>query len=364
MNEVNPTLLLMASLLALGALIAWGLGIYVAVRRARTARQRAWRWALSALLAGPVFLGTAHLAGAYRRSAVGWVAAQAVSLAVVALAAVKFLPGLLGASLASDLMLLLVGLLIAFAPLWALAGLGTRRAETARPSPDTPMISAANLHKSYDLGGRSLRVLRGVSLSVRRGEFVAILGASGSGKSTLLHLLGLLDSPDGGSIVLDGSDSTSLRPPERDRIRSRDIGFVFQFYHLLPELNVLENTLLPAMTATGAWGWARARRQLRKRAAEILEQLGLGERLRHRPKELSGGEQQRVAIARALMNHPKILLADEPTGNLDSKTGAQILGILKQLNAEAEQTIVMVTHDQVLAAAAGRVLRLRDGRLH
>jgi lipoprotein-releasing system ATP-binding protein len=275
-----------------------------------------------------------------------------------------WLPQVFGASLAVDILLLGGSLLVAFSPLLALAALGPRRRDPVETKADEPLIRATNLQKTYNLGGRRLRVLRGVSLSVRRGEFVAILGTSGSGKSTLLHLLGLLDTADGGSVVLDGTDSTALPSSERDRIRCHDIGFVFQFYHLLPELNVLENTLLPAMTASGVCCRPGKRRRMRQRAMEILAKVGLSDRLKHRPGQLSGGEQQRVAIARAFMNSPKILLADEPTGNLDSKTGAEIIKVLKQLNQEAEQTIVMVTHDQALAEIAGRVLHLRDGRLH
>jgi lipoprotein-releasing system ATP-binding protein len=202
-----------------------------------------------------------------------------------------------------------------------------------------------------------------VSLSVKCGEFLAILGASGSGKSTLLHLMGLLDVMDRGSLVLDGADSRSLTTSQRDRIRSLDIGFVFQFYHLLPELSVLENVMLPAMTANRPLGWLANRRAARQRALEIIDHVGLSERVKHRPKQLSGGEQQRVAIARALMNSPKLLLADEPTGNLDSKTGGQIIKLLKQLNQETRQTVVMVTHDASLAALADRIVHLRDGRL-
>ena len=362
MSDVNPMLLLMLGLLALAYLIAWGLCIYVAMQLARRSRQRLWRWLLPAILPGPLLVGTGYLARSYRRSVGLWLAAQCLSIVAIVAAGALLLPTLLGRSLALDI-LVLVGLLLAvLCPLLVLAALGPRRAPT-EAKPGEPLIRATNLHKSYDLGGRRLRVLRNVSLSVKHGEFVAILGASGSGKSTLLHLMGLLDVPDAGSISFDGWDGAALRAPERDRIRCRDIGFVFQFYHLLPELSVLENTLLPAMTASGAARWPAQRGKMRRRAVEILEKLGLGDRLKHRPRQLSGGEQQRVAIARAFMNSPKVLLADEPTGNLDSKTGAQIINVLKQLNQEAEQTIVMVTHDRALAEAAGRVLHLRDGRL-
>jgi ABC-type lipoprotein export system ATPase subunit len=224
-------------------------------------------------------------------------------------------------------------------------------------------VEVRDLHKTYRLGRVDLHVLRGVSLRVRCGEFVSVVGASGSGKSTLLHLIGLLDRPDKGHVILHGVDAAGMRSRQRNRVRCRDVGFVFQFYHLLAELNVLDNTLLPAKVDSSVIGWFARRNGLRKRAAEILARLGLQERLRHRPKELSGGERQRVAIARALINRPKLLLADEPTGNLDSKTGKQIMDVLKQVNRETGQTILLVTHDASLAEQTDRILRLRDGKL-
>ncbi len=224
-------------------------------------------------------------------------------------------------------------------------------------------IEVRGLHKSYRLGRTKLDVLRGVSLSVAPGEFVAVVGASGSGKSTLLHMLGLLDMPDAGTVRLGGREVTDLPGRKRNRMRCRDIGFVFQFYHLLPELNVLENTLLPAMVDSSAVAWPARRGPRRADAEAMLERVGLADRLRHRPKELSGGERQRVAIARALMNRPTYLLADEPTGNLDSKTGRQIMTVLRETSAEIGQTVVMVTHDADLAADARRTLLLRDGRM-
>ncbi len=226
------------------------------------------------------------------------------------------------------------------------------------------IIQVSGLHKSYRMGRSRLHVLAGVSLTVRRGEFLAIVGASGSGKSTLLHLMGLLDAAEKGTIRIEGRETTGLPGRTRARMRQRDIGFVFQFYHLLGELNVLENVLIARMTGVGALGWlGGGRRRGRQAAADLLERLGLGDRLRHRPSELSGGERQRVAIARALVNHPKVLLADEPTGNLDSHTGGEIMNVLKRFNAEEDQTLVMVTHDRDLAAQADRVLHLTDGRL-
>ena len=224
-------------------------------------------------------------------------------------------------------------------------------------------IKVAKLTKSYRLGKTTLDVLRGVSFSVDTGQFAAIIGASGSGKSTLLHLVGLLDAPDGGTVALDGEDLTNASMTRRDRVRCNDVGFVFQFYHLLPELNVQENVLLPAQVASSTFAWSGRRHDARRRAARLLDDLGLGERLKHRPAELSGGERQRVAIARALMNGPKILLADEPTGNLDSKTGGHIMDVLSQFHRESSQTILMVTHDQSLAQQADRILHLTDGQL-
>ena len=230
------------------------------------------------------------------------------------------------------------------------------------------MTSAAvrveNLHKSYRLGKVDLHVLRGVSFDVPDGQFVAIVGASGSGKSTLLHLIGLLDRPDKGQVTLEGIAADTLSSARRNAIRCRDVGFVFQFYHLLGELTVLENVLLAPMTDASISGWLSRRSPSRKAALDILDRLGLSGRLYHKPKELSGGERQRVAIARALINNPKVLLADEPTGNLDSRTGREIIDVLREFNKKQNQTILMVTHDQSLAAAADRVLHLRDGKLN
>jgi ABC-type lipoprotein export system ATPase subunit len=192
---------------------------------------------------------------------------------------------------------------------------------------------------------------------------VILRGKSGAGKSTLLHILGLLDRPTSGRVCFGDRDVSSLSERERSAFRNRSIGFVFQFYHLLPELSVLENVLLPAQVDCSVLGWFSRRAALRRQAAEVLDRMGLSGRLKHRPKELSGGERQRVAIARALVNGPKILLADEPTGNLDSKTGGQILDVLRQFHLQAGQTIIMVTHDPELTRQADRVLHIRDGRI-
>jgi len=224
------------------------------------------------------------------------------------------------------------------------------------------LLRGTNLHKNYHIGGEDLRVLRGVDLSVARGEWVAIVGASGSGKSTLLHLLGGLDRPNQGTVQFDGRDMFSAKGRAIDHYRNQQIGFVFQFYHLLPELSALENVLIAAMIGRGVYRWLTTRLTQRQRATELLDRLGLSHRLRHRPNKLSGGERQRVALARALINQPAVLLADEPTGNLDAAAGQQILDVLGSLN-ENGQTIVMVTHDPHVAAGAQRRARLEAGRL-
>jgi len=225
-----------------------------------------------------------------------------------------------------------------------------------------PLITVADLHKHYHIGGQDLHVLRGVGVTVWHGQWVAVLGSSGSGKSTLLHLVGGLDRPDQGSVSFDGRDIFNLPGAAIDRYRNRHVGFVFQSYHLLPELTALENVLTGAMIRSSVLGWPARRGAAQRRAAELLVRVGLGDRLNHRPSKLSGGERQRVAIARALVNQPDVLLADEPTGNLDETTGRQIMGLIAELHRQG-QTIVMVTHDQQIAAAADRRLWLHDGEL-
>ncbi|MEE9371298.1 MAG: ABC transporter ATP-binding protein, partial [Sedimentisphaerales bacterium] len=200
------------------------------------------------------------------------------------------------------------------------------------------ILKAEGIYKSYRMGATDVEVLKGVDLSVKKGEYVAIVGASGSGKSTLLHILGALDRPDKGVVAFTGRDLSRYGSGELNRFRNKMVGFVFQFYHLLDELNVLENVFLPTMVSKGIFGWFSCRRSAEKRAGELLERLGLGERANHKPYQLSGGERQRVAIGRALMNEPSILLADEPTGNLDSATGNGILKAFEELN-QAGQTI-------------------------
>jgi len=226
------------------------------------------------------------------------------------------------------------------------------------------IIRAEKIVKTYTTGPEVLHILRGFDLSVQAGEFLVITGVSGSGKSTLLHLLGLLDEWDSGRIFFDEQDVSTLSRTQRDRLRNQQIGFVFQFYHLLPELSVLENTMLPMMVGNSTFSWLGSRSGMQSQALEVLAQLGLAERAGHRPSQLSGGEQQRTAIARALINKPRLLLADEPTGNLDVDTGAQILDLLARLNSQQNQTIVMVTHDLDTAKRAHRHLILEQGRIH
>ncbi|MBN1805040.1 MAG: ABC transporter ATP-binding protein [Sedimentisphaerales bacterium] len=212
------------------------------------------------------------------------------------------------------------------------------------------------------MGATEVMVLKGVNLAVKKGEFIAIVGASGSGKSTLLHILGALDKPDKGVVKFEGRQLSRHSSVELNRFRNKMVGFVFQFYHLLDELSVLENVFLPVMAGKSVIGWFGSRRWAKNRAKELLEQFGLSERAKHKPYQLSGGERQRVAIGRALMNEPKLLLADEPTGNLDSATGNGILEVLKRLN-NLGQTIVMVTHDDRIAQKAGRIVTLVDGKI-
>ncbi|MHC4156021.1 MAG: ABC transporter ATP-binding protein [Planctomycetota bacterium] len=224
------------------------------------------------------------------------------------------------------------------------------------------ILTAERLYKSYRMGATEVSVLRGVDLAVKKGEFLAIVGASGSGKSTLLHILGALDSPDKGAVRVEGRDLSRFTGGELNAFRNRTVGFVFQFYHLLDELNVLENVFLPAMMSQGVLWWLVNRGRVKKRGRELLLELGLAERARHKPYQLSGGERQRVAIGRALMNEPRLLLVDEPTGNLDSATGNAILDVFEKLN-KAGQTIVMVTHDERIARRAGRIMTLADGKI-
>jgi lipoprotein-releasing system ATP-binding protein len=234
---------------------------------------------------------------------------------------------------------------------------------SAGPKTDRGILRAMRVQKSYKMGDQIQPVLKEINLVVQAGEFVAIEGRSGSGKSTLLHILGALDTANSGSIEYQGSDIAELSSAARSRLRNTQFGFVFQFYHLLPELNVTENTLLGPMIEHSWLAFRSRKAELRERAVDVLKQLGMDHRLRHRPNQLSGGERQRVAIARALMNSPKVLFADEPTGNLDAETGTQIMAVFGRLHREQGQTIIMVTHDRTLARQADRVLVINDGRL-
>ena len=218
-----------------------------------------------------------------------------------------------------------------------------------------PLIEAAGVRKEFSIGSRRIEVLRGVDLVVEPGDMVAIVGASGSGKSTLLHLLGALDEPTEGAIAYDGVPLTDLADDALAAFRNRTIGFVFQFHHLLPELTALENVVMPALIAR------KRRAEIRERALSLLSRVGLGDRLEHHPGELSGGEQQRVALARALVMSPRVVLADEPTGNLDGRTAAEMHDLMEELNRETGTAFVIVSHNPQLAARMGRVLRMADG---
>jgi len=220
-----------------------------------------------------------------------------------------------------------------------------------------PLLSARDIHKTYFLGRRSLEVLRGVNLELQRGEFLAMRGSSGAGKSTFLYLLGGLDTPNRGEVFLAGRNLARLSRRELARLRNREVGFIFQAYYLLPELDALENVCLPARMARSPATQAEVR------GRQLLARVGLQDRLEHKPYELSGGEQQRVAIARALINEPDLLLADEPTGNLDSRTGEEIIDLLCALVAEKQTTLIIATHDPKVAARAPRMIELVDGQI-
>ncbi len=223
-------------------------------------------------------------------------------------------------------------------------------------SPD--ILRAEGIHKGFKVGRTELRVLRGVDFQVERGSIVAVLGASGAGKSTLLHILGGLDRPTTGRVLVGETDVFAYGEVELARFRNRSMGFVFQFHHLLPEFTALENVMMPALL--GGVG----RREALERARTLLEEVGLHGRGEHKPAELSGGEKQRVAVARALMNDPWLVLADEPSGNLDATSGNELHGLFKSLNMRKGQTFVIVTHSSELAGIADRVLTLRDGQVH
>jgi len=220
----------------------------------------------------------------------------------------------------------------------------------------TPIVETADLKKTYILGKVPVNALRGVNLKVEKGDFLAILGPSGSGKSTLLNMIGALDKPTEGKVFIDGVDVSTLNDNQLADLR-RSIGFVFQFFNLIPRLNAIGNVELP-MAVSGL-----GKNERRKHAEELLETVGLKERMKHKPAELSGGERQRVAIARALANNPRFLLMDEPTGNIDSKTAKEIMGLVKRLNEDEGVTIIMITHDQHLASQATRIVKMLDGSI-
>ena len=221
----------------------------------------------------------------------------------------------------------------------------------------TALLEGRNLAKSYRSDGREVEVLRNLDVAVGRGEMVAIVGSSGVGKSTLMHLLGTLDVPDEGTVFLEGRDLFALEETERMRIRNQTIGFIFQFHHLLPEFSALENVAMPLLIAR------KPEAEAMERARKLLSELGLAERIEHRPAQLSGGEQQRVAVARALVTSPSLVLADEPTGNLDSRTSRDLVGLLRKLHHDRGLTSVVVTHSGAIASICDRVLYMEDGRL-
>ena len=227
-------------------------------------------------------------------------------------------------------------------------------------SPGKPMalIQLRDVYKVYDLGEVKVEALKGTTVTIKRGEYVALIGPSGSGKSTLMNTLGCLDRPTSGSFLLDGEEIVSMSNDERARIRNRQIGFVFQNFNLLNRTSAVENVELPLMYCGGVTG-----RQRRERAVEMLEKVGLGNRLDHFPSQLSGGQQQRVAVARALVNQPSILMADEPTGNLDTKTSKEVIELFRELNEKHGLTVILVTHDQDVARNAKRIIVLRDGEI-
>ena len=219
------------------------------------------------------------------------------------------------------------------------------------------MIKVADLYKSFPMAGQELVVLKGINLEIRRGEFIAIVGASGAGKSTLLHILGTLDRPTTGTVSFEGQDLFQLTEGQQAEFRNKRVGFVFQFHHLLPEFTALENACLPAMIQK------RPLEEVQGEASALLKEVGLGERLHHKSGELSGGEQQRVSVARALMQRPDLVLADEPTGNLDTHTGDALFQLLRQLNRSRGTTFIIVTHNDKLSAQADRIVHMQDGMI-
>jgi len=224
-------------------------------------------------------------------------------------------------------------------------------------SEDMQIIEAKNLNKTFKMGDLDIEVLKDINLSIESGEFISIMGPSGSGKSTLLYLIGGLDKPTSGSVKIKGNELSEMKDKEQSIMRRRDIGFVFQFYNLIPNLSVEENVILPVLLD------GKKLKDYRSRLDDILEVVGLADRRAHTPRELSGGQQQRVAIARALVNEPDIILADEPIGNLDTKTGTEIMQLLQRINREKKKTIVQVTHSKEAADYGNRIINVRDGKV-
>jgi lipoprotein-releasing system ATP-binding protein len=229
------------------------------------------------------------------------------------------------------------------------------------PTPMTgenyPMIRITDLHKSFTMGSQELTVLKGIDLEIPRGQMVAIVGASGAGKSTMLHIMGMLDRPTKGTVFFDNQDLFQMSEAQQAEFRNRRIGFVFQFHHLLPEFTALENACMPALIQR------RPIEEIEQEATTLLQEVGLGQRLHHKPGELSGGEQQRVAVARALLQKPDLVLADEPTGNLDTHTGESLFGLLRDLNRTRKTTFVIVTHNDKLSAQSDRIIHMQDGMI-
>lgn len=219
-----------------------------------------------------------------------------------------------------------------------------------------PLIKISNIKRDFVLGNEIVYVLKGIDLEINKGEYVALMGPSGSGKSTLMNLLGCLDTPTSGTYILNGKDVSQMRDDELAEIRNKEIGFVFQTFNLLPRTTALDNVALPMIYA----GYSKSERN--KRATEVLHQVNLADRMDHQPNQLSGGQRQRVAVARALVNRPSIILADEPTGNLDSKTSEEIMKLLEEIHTKGN-TIIVVTHEEEIAAHAHRIIRLRDGMI-
>ena len=224
-------------------------------------------------------------------------------------------------------------------------------------------LETRKVTKEFREGPSSLKVLKGIDLRIKQADLLLIVGPSGAGKSTFLHILGLLDSPTSGSLHYQGEDLNLLSRKKQAQYRNKLFGFVFQFFHLLPDFDACEKVMMPAIVGAGLRGWRAGKKEFRARAEALLGRVGLAERLSHRPSQLSGGEKQRVAIARAMMNQPEVLLLDEPTGNLDVHTSNAVHELIWELNEKEKQTIVIVTHDEQLATRSGRIVRMRDGRL-